>query len=339
VARQLLEAARETVAAIIGTKQHETSFQASSQHVAAISLDGFLTHSSHPILVSRIERDSVLRSVSRTGPSVTQFGVDSLGVVDLDALEITLDRVTNTAGSGAILALQAANGEIGTRQPLVDVAQLCGRTGSALVVDATDALGLVPIDSGWDVLHAQASGWAGPRGLSVMAIRDSSAAKLGLQWRDPDTYRSRPLDTDDVASAVAAAAALDAVYRDRAEVARLAELVDLIRDQLPRLIPDIDLLGDPINRLPHIVTFSCLYADGERLAAELDRLGFGVGSGSACAARSGLPSHVLEAIGSLTHGNIRLSLPFGCTQETVEGFLAVLPGVVAQVRADAGAPQ
>jgi cysteine desulfurase len=150
---------------------------------------------------------------------------------------------------------------------------------------------------------------------------------------------TRPPECDDVAAAVLTAAALDGVHRDRFhESTRLSELVQRIRDRVRRTIPDVELLGDADNRLPYLVTFSCLYVDGERLAMELDRLGFAVGSGSACASRTGLPSHVLTAIGSLTHGNVRISLPIGCPSEAVENFLTVLPEAVTRVRAEAGAP-
>ncbi|MGB5015886.1 MAG: aminotransferase class V-fold PLP-dependent enzyme, partial [Candidatus Nanopelagicales bacterium] len=128
-------------------------------------------------------------------------------------------------------------------------------------------------------------------------------------------------------------------YRTRrAESERLTDLVALIRARVPQIISDVEVLGDADWRLPNTVTFSVLYADGEQLAAELDRLGFAVGSGSACASRAGLPSHVLSAIGALTHGNVRVSLPLGCTSEQVEGFLAALPGAVEFVRREAGAP-
>ena len=93
------------------------------------------------------------------------------------------------------------------------------------------------------------------------------------------------------------------------------------------LIPDVEVVGDPVDRLPHLVTFSCLYVDGEALVTELDRLGFGVASGSACTASTLEPSHVLAAMGALTHGNVRLSLTRDTTEADVDGFLAVLPGV------------
>ena len=101
-------------------------------------------------------------------------------------------------------------------------------------------------------------------------------------------------------------------------------------------IPDVEVVGDPVDRLPHLVTFSCLYVDGEALVTALDRRGYGVASGSACTASTLAPSHVLAAMGALTHGNVRLSLTRDATDEQVDGFLAALPEVVAGIRAEVG---
>ena len=101
-------------------------------------------------------------------------------------------------------------------------------------------------------------------------------------------------------------------------------------------VPDVEVVGDPVARLPHLVTFSFLYVDGEALVHALDRHGFGVASGSACAASTLEPSAVLAAMGVLTHGNVRLSLTRGATEADVERFLAVLPGAVAELRAEVG---
>jgi cysteine desulfurase len=98
-------------------------------------------------------------------------------------------------------------------------------------------------------------------------------------------------------------------------------------------LPDVEVVGDPTDRLPHLVTFSCLYVDGEALVTELDRLGFEVASGSACTASTLEPSHVLAAMGALTHGNVRVSLARETTDEDVERFLDVLPGAVERLRA------
>ncbi|NUS49607.1 MAG: aminotransferase class V-fold PLP-dependent enzyme, partial [Nocardioidaceae bacterium] len=97
-------------------------------------------------------------------------------------------------------------------------------------------------------------------------------------------------------------------------------------------IEDVEVVGDPDRRLPHVVTFSCLYVDGETLVTGLDRHGFAVASGSACTASALEPSHVLAAMGALTHGNVRVSLTRDTTDDEVDRFLALLPRVVAEVR-------
>ena len=102
------------------------------------------------------------------------------------------------------------------------------------------------------------------------------------------------------------------------------------------LIPDTEVVGDPVDRLPHLVTFSFLYVDGEAIVDALARRGFGVASGSACTASTLEPSHVLAAMGALTHGNVRVSLTRDTTEAEVDAFLAVLPEVVAGIRGDAG---
>jgi cysteine desulfurase len=132
--------------------------------------------------------------------------------------------------------------------------------------------------------------------------------------------------------AFAAAVALQAVESDRAEQeTRRRALVDRVRAEVAR-IPDVEVVGDPDDRLPHVATFSFLYVDGEALVTELDRHGFAVGSGSACTASTLEPSHVLAAMGVLTHGNVRIALDRTTTADEVDRFCAVLPAAVARVR-------
>ena len=114
-------------------------------------------------------------------------------------------------------------------------------------------------------------------------------------------------------------------------------LVDRIRREVPRLVPDVEVVGHASQRLPHLVTFSCLYVDGEALLTALDRDGIAVSSGSSCTASTLTPSHVLEAMGVLTHGNVRVSLGRESSEADVDRLLAVLPGVVAEVRSQLGA--
>ena len=107
---------------------------------------------------------------------------------------------------------------------------------------------------------------------------------------------------------------------------------------MSELVPDVEVVGDPVRRLPHLLTFSCLYVDGETLLHELDRDGFSVSSGSSCTSSTLTPSHVLKAMGVLTEGNVRVSLPLGTPAEDVDRFLDVLPGAVSKVREKLGAP-
>ena len=161
-----------------------------------------------------------------------------------------------------------------------------------------------------------------------------------MRWVNPfpgdDRIDERSSGFENVPAALAAAAALQAVVAERDEVgARQRALVDRIR-AAAAAIPDVEVVGDPVDRLPHLVTFSCLYVDGEALVTELDRRGFGVASGSACTASTLTPSRVLEAMGALTHGNVRVSLTRETTEADVDGFLAVLPEVVRDLRAEVG---
>jgi cysteine desulfurase len=121
-----------------------------------------------------------------------------------------------------------------------------------------------------------------------------------------------------------------------AEAARLSELVERIRAEVPRRVPDVEVLGDAVQRLPHLVAFSCLYVAGEALQTALDRAGFSVSSGSSCSSSALTPSHVLEAMGVLTHGNVRVSLHAGVDRSDVERFLDALPGIVDDLRRTAG---
>jgi cysteine desulfurase len=164
--------------------------------------------------------------------------------------------------------------------------------------------------------------------------------RKGVRWRNPfpvdDRVDDRVSGFENVPAALAAAAALRAVVAERDEVnARQHALVDRIRAVVAGT-PDAEVVGDPVDRLPHLVTFSFLYVDGEAVVDALARRGFSVASGSACTASSLEPSHVLAAMGALTHGNVRVSLTRETSEADVDGFLAVLPGVVADIRRDVG---
>ena len=172
-----------------------------------------------------------------------------------------------------------------------------------MVLDATAALGRVDLAgvSGWSVLTGWAGAFGGPASVGLLVIRNRA------RWRAPypvDDYQGgRWPGVPDVPAIHAAAVALDWWLRSGRGVGeRQRRLVDRLRTGIAETVPDVDIAGDPVHRLPQLLTFSVLYVDGETLTLELDRAGFAVASGSACSASSEHPSHVLAAMGALTHG-------------------------------------
>jgi cysteine desulfurase len=218
---------------------------------------------------------------------------------------------------------------------VAEVAAACRRNGVPLLVDAAQTAGRLPVPAGWSVLTASAHKWGGPPGVGVLAVRKGTRFRSFLP--EDERERRRVPGFENVPGIVAAAAALRAMTAEAAqERSRLSALVDKIRETVPKVVPDVEVIGDPVERAPHIVTFSCLYVDGEALLTELDKAGFAVSSGSSCTASTLRPSHVLEAMGVLTHGNVRVSLPRGASAAEVDRFLAVLPELVRRIRQDAG---
>ncbi|MFI7023617.1 cysteine desulfurase family protein [Micromonospora sp. NPDC049900] len=335
-ARQLLDAAREATADTLGVRPDELSFTPSGTSAAHAAVLGGLAGRRRVgarLVHSAIEHSAVLHAAEQhvaRGGTTTEVPVDRSGRLDLDAWSAAV------AGPGvALAALIAASHEVGTVQPVEDAAAACAEAGVPLCVDAAQVVGRMPVPAGWSVLTASARKWGGPPGVGLLAVRK------GTRWESPwpsDEHESgRTPGTVNLPAVVAAAASLRAAAADAdAEAARMAPLVDRIRARVAADVPDVEVVGDPVRRLPHLVTFSCLYVDGEALLHALDRRGFAVSSGSSCTSSTLRPSHVLEAMGVLSHGNVRVSLHRGTTEADVDRFLAELPQIVADLRAEAG---
>lgn len=332
-ARLLLDNAREVVAAVIGARPDEVSFTASGTLAVQLGVLGTFEareRVGRGIVASAVEHSAVLQSAEhlrRRGGSVELVGVDRYGRVEAG-------EFGSAVGPGtAVACLQAANHEVGTVQPVDEAAERCAEHGVPLLVDAAQAVGRVPLPQGWSVLAASAHKWGGPAGVGVLAVR------RGVRWRSPlpddERESGRVPGFENVPGVLAAAAALRARWEEADELAaRQFALVNRIRAEIPRLLPDVDVVGHPTLRLPHVVTFSCLYVDGEALVTELDRAGFAISSGSSCTSSTLRPSHVLEAMGALTHGNVRVSLTRDATEADVDSFLTAVTAVVTKLRAE-----
>ncbi|MGA8845696.1 MAG: aminotransferase class V-fold PLP-dependent enzyme [Nocardioides sp.] len=326
-ARLLLDNARAVVAECLSVRADEVTFTASGTAAVHLGLLGLAQVRRHRgdggshIVHSEVEHSAV-RHAADWGGTSRRVGADARGRVDLAALA----DLAGEPGTAAC-ALQTANHEVGTIQ---GVADLHLPQGLPLFVDARASMGRLPLPEQWSALAGSAHKWGGPAGVGILLVRQ------GTRWENPfpedDRVDHRSSGFENVPAALAAAAALQAVVAERDEVnARQHALVDRIRGAAAAL-PDTEVVGDPVDRLPHLVTFSCLYVNGEALVTELDRRGFQVASGSACTASTLEPSHVLAAMGALTHGNVRVSLTRETTESEVEAFCAALPDVVEGLR-------
>ena len=324
-ARLLLDNAREVTADALGVRPDEVSFTPSGTHAVHLGVLGLLAGQARHgdlLVATAVEHSAVMhagRWHADRGGRFETLPVDATG------------RVLEESRGATVLCVQSANHEVGTLQP---VTALAAATDAPVFMDACASAGRLPLPEGWSAAAASAHKWGGPAGVGVLLVRK------GARWRNPfpadDRVDERTTGMENVPAVLAAAAALQAVVAERDEVnARQAALVDRLRAGLAA-VPDTDVVGDPVGRLPHLLTASFLYVDGEAVVTELDRRGFSVASGSACTSSALQPSHVLAAMGALTHGNIRISLGRDTSTEEVDRLLRELPDVVAQIRKDAG---
>lgn len=331
-ARGLLDSGRAVLAGALGVQPGELSIHASAEDALATGLDGLRharrRHGSR-VVASAVERGVLLLRADAQDP----VPVDRHGRVDTDAYRQALH------GPGVAAAvLQSANGEVGTRQPVAELAAAAREAGIPLLLDATASLGRDPLPAGvGDVVVADAASFGGPP-LGLLAVR--SATRWGLPGPRAESEHGRALAAPWVPLVLAAAEAWrqgEAGADDDAAQAR--DLVRRVRSAAAG-VADVEVVGDAEDRLPHVVTFSVLLTDGEVLVDALARQGLDVASGSACTSSALRPSHVLAAMGVLTHGNVRVTLPLRSVSperaDDVDRLCAVLPQVVADVRSRLG---
>jgi cysteine desulfurase len=344
-ARALLDQAREVLADGLGVRPPEVSFLPGGPAALRAGLEGLRyagRRRGARMVATAVEHSAVLttgryHAAQAAEPSLfVMVPVDRVGRVELSALDQAI------AVQGTVLAaVQSANGEIGTRQPLEQAHGLCRTRGVPLLVDAMASLGRDATPVHFDVLAGDARSWGGPTGLGVLVVPERT------RWHRPGPVSEVEHGRTDVEPVVAIALAAAEAWRQTQatrvdQAARSSAIVRRLRAAAGDL-RDVDVVGEPDDRLPHVLTFSLLYVDGEALVIELDRRGFAVGSGSACTSSTLEPSHVLAATGVLTHGNVRVTLPLDAIAPTLEDdadrFIAELPDAVAAVRAHLGASE
>jgi cysteine desulfurase len=339
-ARLLLDNARAVVAECFAVRPDEVTFTASGTHAVHLGVLGLLAgrvRQGNLLLASSVEHSAVLHAgawhAARGGRFET-VAVDHQGRVSPASVLAAFEEHREPA----VLALQAANPEVGVLQPVPEVAE---SVAAPLFVDACASAGSLPLPTGWAAAAASAHKWGGPAGVGVLLVRGSA------RWRNPfpgdERVDERSTGFENVPGALAAAAALRASLEEQqTEPHQLSrthtELTSMLAEAVAA-IPDTEVFLAPDRRLAHVVAFSCLYVDGEALVTELDRLGFAVASGSACTASTLEPSHVLAAMGALTHGNVRVSLGRDTAAEDVRRLAAALPDLVERLRSGTGVPR
>jgi len=343
-ARRRVEESREIVAASLGARPSEVIFTGGGTESDNLAVKGmyWARRAAEPrrtrVVASAVEHHAVLDAVTWLAEVesayVVWLPVDAQGVVSVDALREELARHGDEV---AFVTTMWANNEVGTLQPMAELAALAAEHDVPLHTDAVQAVGQVPVDfaaSGASALTVTGHKVGGPAGVGALLVgRDVPVSPLlhgGGQERD---IRSGTLD---VAGISAFAVAVELATKRQAELA--ARLVALREDLVSRVrsaVPDVILSGHPSNRLPGNAHFTFPGCEGDALLLLLDAAGVACSTGSACSAGIAQPSHVLLAMGAdevTARSTLRFTLGHTSTAADVDELVAALPGAVERAR-------
>jgi cysteine desulfurase len=346
-ARAAVETAREQVAALVGAAPAEVVFTSGGTEADNLAVKGAVLArppEGRHLVCSAVEHHAVLDAAAwaeaDTGARVDLAPVDRLGRVELDRLAALLQP-----GRTALLAVMAANNEVGTGQPVATVADLAHAAGALLLCDAVQAAGLPGVDmarDGVDLLALASHKLGGPTGVGALVVRAGTTLRPLLHGGGQERgLRSGTLPAAAIAGFGAAA---DAALADRQTDAAttLTTLRTRLLSGLQTLAPDLQLNGDPTPSgagLPGLLSVRFPGRRAEDLLLLLDRYGVACSAGSACASGAVAPSHVLVAMGrdpAEARETVRFSLGHGSTQADVDEAVAAV-GQALQVLAPEGA--
>lgn len=335
--KKALEESRETVAEIIGCKAQELYFTASGSEADNWTVKGIAyTNRSkgNHIITTAIEHHAILHtceSLKKEGFKITYLPVDEFGMVSPSDLENAITDQT------ILISIIFANNEIGTIQPIKELAAIAKAHGIPFHTDAVQATGTLPIDVndlGVDLLSMSAHKFHGPKGVGALYIRQG--IRIGNLIDGGAQERNRRAGTENIAGIVGLAHALRIANAHLEEkTLRIMTLRDRLIQGIQEKIPYVRLNGHPTKRLPGNVNFSFRFIEGESMLLMLDLNDIAASSGSACTSGSLDPSHVLLAIGlphEIAHGSLRLSIGDENTEEEIDRVLEVLPGIVEKLR-------
>ena len=341
-ARKGLDAARRTVAELLGCQPQEVVFTSGGSESDSLAMRGAAyagRRRGDHIVTLAIEHHAVLhtvRQLEKEGFRPTYLPVDGQGFVDLEALAEAVTPET------ALVSIIYANNEVGTVEPIAEAARVVKERNRHCVfhTDAVQAVGMLDIDVGRlgvDMLSIGGHKIYGPKGVGALYVRTRTS--LQPQILGGSQERNRRAGTENVAGAVGLAKAMELACGGEmaSRTAHYRALRDRLLAEAPGRIPFIHITGplDPERRLAN--SFSCCFqfVEGEAVLMALDLAGIAASSGSACTSGSLEPSHVLTAMGiseELARGSLRVTLGKGNTAAEIDRFLGVLPGIVARLR-------
>ena len=328
-------AAREQAAALVGCTPAEIVFTSggteSLNHAFRGTWEAF--PAKRHLVTTAVEHPAVRALVGwwkGQGGTVTDVGVDGEGRLDLAALEAALRPDT------ALLAVMAANNESGVLFPVAEAARLAKAKGTLFLVDATQAMGKIPVDAaawGVDLLCLSGHKFHGPKGTGLLMIRRGVRLKPLLLGGSQE--RGRRGGTENVPGLVGLGKAASLAQARLADMDRLRDLRDALESHILAAIPDVRIHGAAAPRLPNTSLVGFAGLEGEALQLRLAEHGICVSTGSACTTGMREPSHVLRAMavpGAYAQGTVRFSLGWKTTPEELGRVQELLPGLVTELR-------
>lgn len=337
-AKEAVEQARDSLAALIGAESEELVFTSGGTEADNAAIKGVayaLKDKGNHIIIPTIEHHAVIESckyLEKQGYRITYLPVDRDGLVDPDDVKQAISPDT------ILISVMHANNEMGTIQPVSEIAKIAREAGVYCHTDAVQTVGHLPLEVrelGVDLLSLSAHKFYGPKGVGALYIKKGT--RLLPFMHGGEQERERRAGTHNVPGIVglgkAAELALESMTQ---EIAILTGLRDRLISGLLTGIDNISLNGHPVKRLPNNVNVSIDFIEGESVLLNLDLEGICASTGSACSSSSLEPSHVLMALGlppEKAHCSIRFSLGKWTTEADIDRVLDVLPRIVAKLRA------
>ncbi len=341
-ARRALDEARDTVADILNARAREIVFTSCGSESDNLAIKGvaFANRSrGNHIITSQIEHHAVLHScqyLEKFGFRVSYLPVDRNGLVDLELLKQEIGDET------ILVTIMYANNEIGTIQPIEEIAQICKERRVYFHTDAVQAAGALDLDVkrlGVDLLSLSGHKFYGPKGIGALFVR--RGVQYWPQQHGGTQERNRRAGTENVAGIVGFAAAMRAAYENFDQInGHSALLRDRLIEGILSRVDNAVLSGHPTSRLSNNASFCFENIEGESILLALDQRGVMASSGSACTSASLEPSHVLMALGlpaHFAHGSLRLTVGKDNTMEEVERVLVELPSIIEKLSSLSGA--